>query len=440
MIDKLVSGEPGPLHILFGFLNLTQTLGPKIRPINSEEKIMYQHLAILAAFVLVYSAFAGRIEKMPIGGAIVAIGFGFICGPLGLEIFTPHVDGELLRTLAELTLALVLFTDAANANLGVLKIKLQIPERLLLIGLPLTILLGFGFGILVFPGMALFELAVLATMLAPTDAALGKAVVTNPSVPETLRESLNVESGLNDGICVPILFVFLTLASDATMKGGGAQLALVLVAQQIGIGAAVGLGLTAVGGWLLKRCAKRNWITETWRQLPVVALAFMCFAVAQILGGSGFIASFTGGILFGALAKEHKHDLLRAAEGIGDTLSIATWMSFGAAVVGQVIWEFSWPILMYSILSLTVVRMLPVYLSLTGSSLKPGSRLFLGWFGPRGLANVVFAVIVLNHHLPGGQELALTAACTVILSILAHGFSANPLAASLGAKEVSRAE
>ncbi len=175
--------------------------------------IMYQNLAILAAFVLVYSAVAGRIEKTPISGAIVAMGFGFACGPLGLGIFTPHVDGELLRTLAELTLALVLFTDAANANLSVLKISLQLPERLLLIGLPLTILLGFGFGFLVFPGMALFELAVLATMLAPTDAALGKAVVTNPNVPATLRESLNVESGLNDGICVPILFVFLALAS-----------------------------------------------------------------------------------------------------------------------------------------------------------------------------------------------------------------------------------
>ena len=401
---------------------------------------MYQNLAILAAFAFLYSAVAGRLEKTPISGAIVAMGFGFASGPLGLGIFTPHVDGELLRTLAELTLALVLFTDAANANLSVLKISLEIPERLLLIGLPLTILLGFGFGFLVFPGMALFELAVLATMLAPTDAALGKAVVTHPKVPATLRESLNVESGLNDGICVPILLVFLTLASDATMGGGGFQLALVLVAQQIGIGAAVGLGLAAAGAWVLKRCAQRQWITETWQQLPVVALAFVCFAVAQDLGGSGFIASFTGGLFFGALAKEHKHDLLRAAEGAGDTLSIATWMSFGAAVVGQVIGKFSWPVLIYSLLSLTVVRMLPVYLSLAGSSLKPGSKLFLGWFGPRGLATVVFAVIVLEHHLPGGQELALTAACTVILSILAHGFSANPLAASLGEREASGAE
>jgi NhaP-type Na+/H+ or K+/H+ antiporter len=390
--------------------------------------LMYLNLAILSAFVFVYSAAAGRLEKMPLSGAIVAMGFGLVCGPLGLGIFTPHVDEELLRTLAELTLALVLFTDAANANLGVLRISLQLPERLLLIGLPLTILLGFGIGVLVFAGLTLFELAVLATLLAPTDAALGKAVVTHPAVPAELREGLNVESGLNDGICVPILFVFLALASQATMKGGGFQLALVLVAQQIGIGAAVGLGVTAAGGWILKRCSERNWITETWRQLPVVALAFLCFAAAQVAGGSGFIAAFTGGILFGALAKEHKHELLRAAEGAGDTLSLATWASFGAGVIGQVIGKFGWPILVYSILSLTVVRMLPVYLSLAGSGLKPGSKLFVGWFGPRGLATVVFAVIVLNHHLPGGEELALTAACTVILSILAHGLSANPLA------------
>lgn len=400
---------------------------------------MYQNLAILAGFVLVYSAVAGRLEKMPVSGAIVAMGFGFACGPPGLGIFTPLVDEELLRVLAELTLALVLFTDAANANLSVLKVSLQLPQRLLLVGLPLTILLGFGFGLLLFPTMALFEVAVLATMLAPTDAALGKAVVTNPNVPVTLRESLNVESGLNDGICVPILFVFIALASEETMKRSGAQLAVVLVAQQVGIGAAVGLGLTAAGGWLLRRCAQRHWITETWRQLPVVALSFVCFAAAQVSGGSGFIASFAGGILFGALAKEHKHDLLRAAEGIGDTLSLATWMSFGAAVVGQVIWKFNWSILVYSVLSLTVVRMLPTYLSLAGTSQKPTSRLFLGWFGPRGLATVVFAVIVLNHHLPSGHELALTAACTVILSILAHGFSANPLAASLGNREASGA-
>jgi NhaP-type Na+/H+ or K+/H+ antiporter len=399
---------------------------------------MYQNLAILAAFVFVYSVAAERLEKMALSGAIIAMGFGLAFGPLGLGVFKPQVDGDLLRTLAELTLALVLFTDAANANIGVLRVGLRLPVRLLLFGLPLTILLGFGVGILVFPAVTLFEIAVLATMLAPTDAALGKAVVTNPAVPATLRESLNVESGLNDGICVPVLFVFLALASQAATHESGFQLALVLVAEEIGIGAAVGFGVTAAGAWMIKRCSQRNWITETWRQLPVVALAFVCFAAAQLMGGSGFIASFTGGFFFGAWTKEHKHDLLRAAEGTGDTLSLATWASFGSAVVGQVIGRFSWSILVYSLLSLTVVRMLPVYLTVSGMGLNSGSKLFLGWFGPRGLANVVFAVIVLNHHLPNGEELVLTAACTVILSIMAHGFSANPLAASLSKRDASR--
>ncbi len=259
-----------------------------------------------------------------------------------------------------------------------LKRSRQLPERLLLIGLPLTILLGFGIAILVFPGIGLFELAVLATMLAPTDAALGKAVVTNPAVPAALREGLNVESGLNDGICVPILFVFLALASRATANESGFQLAVVLVAQQMGIGLAVGIGLTAAAGWILKRCAQRKWITETWRQLPVVALAFVCSPRPRFSAAAGSSPPSPAAFFSGRWQKSTSTILLRAAEGAGDTLSLATWMCFGAAVVGQVIGKFSWSILIYSILSLTVVRMLPVYLSLAGSSFKPGSRLFLG--------------------------------------------------------------
>ena len=260
---------------------------------------MYETLAIMAAFIFLYSLTSGGLERTPINGAIVFAAFGLVFGPLGLGFLTLEVDAEGLSTLAELTLAMVLFTDAANANLGVLKQSFRIPQRLLLIGLPLTILLGFGAGVLVFGGLTLLEIAILATMLAPTDAALGKAVVTNEAVPSNIREGLNVESGLNDGICVPILFMFLAIAASAGAEGGTAMLALKLVAQAIGIGVAVGVGLTVVGVWLLKQFADRGWVTETWRQLPVPALAVTCFAVAQWLGGSGFIACFVGGMLFG---------------------------------------------------------------------------------------------------------------------------------------------
>ena len=395
---------------------------------------MYGDLSFLAAFVFLYSITCGGLERTPINGAILFTAFGLAFGSLGLGILTLNVGAEGLNTLAELTLALVLFTDAANANLSVLKKAFHIPQRLLLIGLPLTILLGFGVGVLLFGGLTLFEIAILATMLAPTDAALGKAVVTNESVPADIRESLNVESGLNDGICVPILFLFLALATDSTAEGSTLQLAMTLVAQEIGIGVAVGVGLTVLGGWLLKLAADRGWITESWRQLPVAALAVACFAVAQHLGGSGFIACFAGGLLFGGIAKSHKQALLLSAEGTGDTLALITWVVFGAAVVGQAIGHLSWEAVLYALLSLTVVRMLPVFLVLAGMNLRADEKLFMGWFGPRGLASIVFAVIVMDKHLPGGGIIAITVVCTIVLSIVAHGLSANPLVAALVAR------
>jgi sodium/hydrogen antiporter len=273
---------------------------------------MYENLAILSIFVLLYSIIGGRLERTPISGAIVFTAFGLIFGPLGLGLLNLDVDSEGLRSIAELTLALVLFTDAANANLGVLKKIFRIPQRLLLAGLPLIILLGFALGVLVFDGLSLLEIAILATMLAPTDAALGKAVVSDKSVPDYIREGLNVESGLNDGICVPILLLFLDFAVRLDIKGGAVGLALKYLTEEIGIGIAVGIGLTVLGVCLINMFDKRGWITETWRQLSVVALAMACFALAQSLGGSGFIASFTGGLLFGGIAKRYKHSFLLA--------------------------------------------------------------------------------------------------------------------------------
>jgi NhaP-type Na+/H+ or K+/H+ antiporter len=398
---------------------------------------MYENMAILTAFVLIYSMIAGGLERTPVNGALVYTAFGLVLGPLGLGFLNLNVDAALMRTLAELTLALVLFSDAANADLGVLKRSIGMPRRLLLIGLPLTILLGFGVGLLMFGDLSLLEIAILATLLAPTDAALGKAVVTNQSVPVNIRESLNVESGLNDGICVPILFLFLALAAGAAEDGGHLQLALGLVLEEIGIGIAVGVGLTSLGAFLFRQTYKRGWVSETWLQLPVISLSVACFAVAQSLGGSGFIAAFAGGLMFsGIVKKENKHVLLLAAEGTGDTLALITWVAFGSSVVGKAIDYLNWQVFLYSLLSLTLIRMLPVFLSLYGSDLRSDEKLFMGWFGPRGLASIVFGVIVFNEHLPGGGTIVITAVCTIVLSVLAHGLSANPLVAKLVARGV----
>jgi len=196
----------------------------------------------------------------------------------------------------------------------------------------------------------------------------------------------------------------------------------------------VGLSVTFAGVWLVRQCWNRGWITEIWLQLPVIMLALTCFTVAQTLHGSGYIAAFVGGILFGLLAKKSTHKLVLAAEGMGETMAMLTWIVFGAAVIGPSFETFTWRVVLYALLSLTVVRMLPIFLSLTGTGERTDSKLFLAWFGPRGLASIVFAIIVLNTNLPGARLMAMVVVCTVFLSAIAHGITANPLATALAAR------
>ena len=399
---------------------------------------MYETLAVLAGFGLVYSALAGRIERSWVSGPMVFILFGLFLGPLGVGLVSMESDPELLKTMAELTLAIVLFTDAAGADLKVLSRVRELPMRLLGIGLPLTIALGFGVGYVLFDAMTAIEIALIATMLAPTDAALGAPVVSNEAVPASTRQGLNVESGLNDGICVPILYLFLQLAGAGVGDDTVWHVALELVAMEVGVGLVVGLSLAAASAWLLRTTRARGWISPSWTTVTVVAIAFTAFGTAQALDGSGFIASFSGGLLFGKLMGSQHEELFEAAEGTGQAFGLLTWALFGAAVLHGVFDVFSWQIALYAVLSLTVIRMLPVALCVAGLGVGTEGKLFLGWFGPRGLASIVFAVIVLGEDLPHGETISALVTVTVLLSIIAHGVTANPWAGAFGARAAAR--
>lgn len=398
----------------------------------------YQALTVLAAFAFFYSVVASRLERTPINGALVYLIAGLLCGPYGLKLIDLNVDAEGVKTLAELTLALVLFSDSANSNLAVLRKVEWVPIRLLLIGLPLTIAAGACVGYFMFDELTLLEIALLATMLAPTDAALGQAVVTNETVPSGVRESLNVESGLNDGICVPVLLVFLALATGQVSGDETASLVAKLPLQAIGIGAGVGIVLAIVGGFVLKQSASHGWIGGAWVQIPIVALAMFCFGLAQWMGGSGFIACFVGGLVFGGLTKKHKEEVLNGAEGAGNVFSLLTWFAFGAVVVEKGFQQTSWEVVAYAVLSLTVIRIIPVFLCLIGVPAKLDTKLFIGWFGPRGLASIVFIVMVLQENLPGHDTLAAVVVWTVALSIVTHGMSAVPFAKMYGQRVAAR--
>ncbi len=387
---------------------------------------MYLDLALIAGAILAFSSIAGLVEKSWVSGPIVFVLFGFLIGPRVLDLLSLQMQRETLKTLVELTLALVLFNDAAGADLKILRREAGIPIRMLGIGLPLTLLLGFGAGLLFLSELSVIEVAILATILAPTDAALGQAVLKEQAIPANLRQGLNFESGLNDGLCVPILLVLLTLAIEKASHASGYQLALSYLVTELGIGLLVGVILAAFGVYLLRFTREQGWLSTNWLQLTVFALAITTFATAQSLGGSGFIATFCGGLLFGHLLKGQSADLLRSGEGIGDAFELITWVLFGAAVAGKALPNFTWPILGYAVLSLTLLRMLPIFISLSGSGLSTEGKLFLGWFGPRGLATIVFAIMVININLPHGDTIITTASFTVMLSIILHGISAKP--------------
>jgi sodium/hydrogen antiporter len=395
---------------------------------------MYENAALLAVFLLIYSAVAGRIERSFISGPIVFTVAGFILGPDGLGVLHINITGEGLRFLAELTLAMVLFTDAANADFAVVRRNLGIPERLLGLGLPLTIVLGFVFAAIVFPSLEILEMGLLATILAPTDAALGKPVVTDATVSPVIREALNLESGLNDGICVPIVVILLDLAIVTQVEGGTIGHVAWVVVEEIGIGLIVGLALTWLTIAMLRFAKRQGWISENWVEIPIVALAAACFAAAQAAGGSGFIACFVGGLLLSGLGERHKEEFLRGAEHMGEALALLTWVLFGGVVVARMIDRATWPALLYAVLSLTVARMLPVYLCLIGTRLNRADKLSIGWFGPHGLATIVFAILVLDAKLPGNDTIILAAGWTVLLSVIAHGVSANPLVKAMAGR------
>lgn len=389
---------------------------------------LYAQLGVLALGVFGYSLIAKRIESSYISSPIIYVVGGYFLGHFGY--LGANSDIHDLRLLADLTLALILFADAANSNKKVLKQTASVPARMLLIGLPGAILLGTLLAAVLFSQLSIIEAAILGTMLAATDAALGKAVISDQSVPEPVREGLNVESGLNDGLCVPILLLLIALTSHG--ESVTASEAMLLMAEELGIGMAVGLSFSFVGAKLLQYCAVRGWVSEVWLQLTVGALAIASFAVAQTLHGSGYIAAFTGGMLFGHLSQKSTHKLVLSMEGSGELLAMLTWLLFGAVVITAVFDLFTPSILLYVALSLTFVRMIPVFLSFTGTKVSSRERLFMGWFGPRGLASVVFCVIVIDAEVTNAHFISLVVVCTVFVSLILHGVTAKPFASWLG--------
>jgi NhaP-type Na+/H+ or K+/H+ antiporter len=389
-------------------------------------------LAIIVGGLLLYSLISGRLRGTVITAPLVFIVFGFVVGMGGLDLADIDVGHSAIHFIAEFTLILVLFTDAARIDLDRVKLDHNLPTRMLIVGLPLAIVAGTIVATQLFPAFSFWEAALLAALLAPTDAALGQSVISARAVPVRIRQAINVESGLNDGIALPVVLLFAALAGSAqgaTQASEWIRFGLL----QIMIGPLAGVAVGYIGARLLDSAIERGWTSSAFQGIGILSLAVFTYVVAELIGGNGFIAAFIGGMVFGHSIRNPCTFLFEFMETEGQLLMLITFLIFGAALLPEGIAHLNAAILFYAVLSLTVIRILPIAISLFGSGLGLLSHLFLGWFGPRGLASILFVLLILEESaVPHRDELLAVTVVTVALSALLHGVSAAPLARAYG--------
>ena len=401
--------------------------GPTVEPFE---------IAIIGTILLVFTAVSRRFESTPITMPIVFVGAGAALSATGTVEVVSELDAIAL--LAELTLAVILFSDSTRLSLRRLRQNVGFPVRLLSVGLPLTVVLGTGVNMVLFGDWPIAEALLLAAILAPTDAALGSAVVSDPDVPARDRLALNVESGLNDGLVVPVVAVATSLVVD--MEQSVASWVW-FVAQQIGYGAVIGLTVGLGGITLLRRSRAAGWSDQRYEQIATFGLPIMAFTVASASNGNGFIAAFIAGLAFGSGGLDSiRHDsndnmdgpedaeqLAEFTEDAAELLGAVTFFVFGNLFVGDALGDFTPAVFAAAIASLTVVRIIPVFVALTGSGCDRWSKLFIGWFGPRGLASIVFAILLLEQleeMSERADRLVGAISLTVTLSVVLHGTTA----------------
>jgi len=382
-------------------------------------------LATLAVLVFAYSLIGRRLDETVVTGPMLFTLSGIVAASVAPAEVAVGVNSKLVLHLAETGLVLLLFTDAARTDLSSLWSIRGLPARLLGIGLPLTILAGAAAAKLVLPDFPVWEAAILSAVLAPTDAGLGQVIVSDPRTPANVRQALNVEAGLNDGLVVPFLLFFIAIAA-VEQEGAHASLMQYIV-EQLGLGVAAGGAIGLAGGWLLGQAARRGWMSEVLKQAGVVALPVLCMVASDAAAASMFIAAFVAGMAVQAGFRDAGTHSLEFGEIWGQVVNLSVFFLFGMFVARS--WhDFTLASLAYAVLSLTVVRMLPVAVAMIGGRYRWPTILFLGWFGPRGLASIVLGLVYLEReiHLANESTFRMAATMTVLLSIFAHGLSARP--------------
>jgi NhaP-type Na+/H+ or K+/H+ antiporter len=388
---------------------------------------------VFAVLVLAFAATARGLGRVYVTAPIAFVIAGAVIS--AVAPFPVADAAEVAKAVAEVTLALILFHDAAQVRPRQIAGDRGFVIRLLLVGLPLTVVAGLGGALLLFPTMPVMVALLLAAALAPTDAGLGAATVLNPVVPVRVRRVLNVESGLNDGLITPVvLFAIAAVAGEEGLRTGSSVVEGLV---DLGVGAVLGAGIGAGGGLLLGSSRRHDWSTSSTRSLGVLVLPIMAYCLVALVGGNSFVACFVAGTAFTATASwvDDEESALDRTEGLSELLGFAVWLTFGLAALPLIRDHIGWRELLFAVLSLTIFRMGPVAISLIGTGMRARTIAFIGWFGPRGLASVVFALLAVEDlEVDDSLRTAIaTLAMTVLLSVVLHGLTADLFASRYGA-------
>jgi NhaP-type Na+/H+ or K+/H+ antiporter len=382
-------------------------------------------LAFYLVLLLGYSLVSARLDRTVLTAPMLFTVGGLLAAALGVSGTAGGGDLPAFRGAAEIGLVLLLFTDASRTDLGSLRSGRRLPIRLLTLGLLLTIVAGGLAARALFPELTLAEAGILAAILAPTDAGLGQVIVTDERVPDRVRQALNVEAGLNDGLSVPFLLFFLALVASPAGEDRGTLARLVV--EQLGYGALVGGGLGLIGGLLLGAADARGWMSKGLAPLGVVAIPLLAVVLSEALHASMFIAAFVAGLAVQRGYRAAGRHAVALAEEWGQVLNLAVFLLFGV-IAWRLAPGMRWAHVAYAVASLTLVRMVPVWAATRGARLAGATVAFLGWFGPRGLASIVLGLVYLEEREGAADTgtIRLAVATTVLLSVILHGLSARP--------------
>jgi NhaP-type Na+/H+ or K+/H+ antiporter len=392
--------------------------------------IDYPTIIFAALLIFCYGLISRVSERSPISAPMVFAGIGILAGPLALDLFEVSLNATIVKLIAEITLVIILFVDASTVNLQTLRTNRGMPLRLLGIGLPLTMVLGFVAAAWLTNVQNLWVAALVALILSPTDAALGQAVVASKSLPEHIRQAINVESGLNDGIALPPILMCLAALSGGEHTGSHPDSWLVFMVRQLTLGPLAGVMIGWWGGRLVDEASRRGWMLPTFQRLVAGSLAVIAYAAAEAFHGNGFIAAYCAGLFLGTQTPAVRERIQEFGEAEGQQMSLFVFLIFGLAMVPVMVKYWDFEALCYAILSLTVIRMIPVVLCLRGAGLDGPGMWFIAWFGPRGIASVLYALLAVSKLGVTGYERGFAViTLTVLLSIFLHGLSAVPLTA-----------